>query len=115
MKKIKDIQSALTLFQEASIKQVEATEEGDYKTGNKSYDLITKAAAYLKEEGAITELKPLLCNSSVGARLWAACYLLPVYEKESLSVLEQIAKGSGIYSLTAETTMSEWKKGSLNF
>ncbi len=97
------------------MKQAEATEEGDYKAGNNYYNLITKAATYLKEEGAIAELKPLLKNSSVGARLWAACYLLPVYEQESLSTLEQIVKGSGIHSLTAETTISEWKKGNLNF
>ena len=113
--KITDIKSAITLFQEAAIKQVESTKYGDYKTGNKYYDLISKVANYLKEKDAIVKLKPLLYNPSVGVRLWSAYYLLPFYENESIAVLEQIVKESDIHSLTAETTISEWKKGNLNF
>ena len=115
MTKVTDIKSAITLFQEAAIKHAEATEEGDYKTANKSYDLIAKAVTYLKKEDAIAELKHLICNSSAGVRLWAACYLLPITEKESISILEEISKSPGILALDAETTISEWKKGNLNF
>jgi hypothetical protein len=35
--KIKDLNSALNLFEEASCKHAEATEIGDYKTANKNY------------------------------------------------------------------------------
>jgi len=115
MKKITDIKSALTLFQEAAINHEKATEEGDFKTGNKSYDLITKAVAYLKDKDSIAELKPLLSNSSVGARLWAACFLLPVVEKQSITVLDEISKSTSILALDAETTICEWKKGNLKF
>lgn len=115
MKKIKDIETALAVFEEASIKQTEATEQGDYKTGNKHYGEITKAVAFIKSENAIANLRPLLSHSSVGVRMWAACYLLPVDEKEGIKVLEQIAKSSGIHALTADTTLSEWKKGNLKF
>ena len=41
--KINNIKKALEIFEEASVKQAEATEQGDYKTGNKCYDRITKA------------------------------------------------------------------------
>lgn len=113
MMRISDIKSAITLFQEAANKQAAATESGDYKAGNKSYNLISKAAHYLKSEDAISELKPLLCSCPVGVRLWSAYYLLPLYEKECLSTLEKIVEDDGIHSLTAETTISEWKKGNL--
>ncbi|MEM0942125.1 MAG: DUF2019 domain-containing protein [Bacteroidota bacterium] len=115
MKKIKDIDTALAIFEEAAIKQAEATETGDYKTGNKHYDEITKAVAFIKNENAVESLKPFLSHSSIGVRLWAACYLLPVDEKQGVKTLEEIAKSSGIHSLTADTTLSEWKKGNLKF
>ena len=115
MKKINDIETALAVFEEAAIKQAEATEEGDYKTGNKRYNEITKATAFIKNEGAVDSLRQFLSHTSIGVRMWAACYLLPVDEKEGERVLKEIAKSSGIHSLTADTTLSEWKKGNLNF
>lgn len=113
--KIKDINTALQLFEEASIKQAEATEQGDYRMGNKCYDRITKAVAFLKSENAIGNLLKYLSSPSVGLRLWSASYLLLVYEKEGIKVLEEIIRSPGIHSLTAETTLSEWKKGKLKF
>ncbi|MEN1785785.1 MAG: DUF2019 domain-containing protein [Bacteroidota bacterium] len=115
MIKIKDIETALVVFEEASIKQAEATEEGDYKTGNKRYSEITKAAEFIKSEDAVESLKQFLSHTSIGVRMWAACYLLPVDEKEGKRVLKEIAKSSGIHALTADTTLSEWKKGNLKF
>ncbi len=115
MRKIKDIETALAVFEEAAIKQAEATEEGDYKSGNKRYNEITKAAEYIKSEGSIDNLRGFLSHDSIGVRMWAAYYLLPVDEKEGERVLKEIAKSSGIHALTADTTLSEWKKGNLNF
>lgn len=115
MMKIKDIRTALEIFEEASMKQAEATERGDYKTGNKCYDRINKAANFLKNENAICSIKEFLSSPFVGVRLWAACYWLSVNENEGTLVLEEIVKSSGIHSLTAETTLSEWKKGNLKF
>lgn len=113
--KIKDLKTALGIFKESSIKQAEATEKGDYKTGNKCYDRITKAANYLKKENAISSLKEFLSSDFVGVRLWAAYYWLSVDENEGTRVLEEIAKSTDIHSLSAETTLSEWKKGNLKF
>ena len=53
MMKIKDIQTALEIFEDACIKHSEATEQGDYKTGNKYHSKIMKAIAFLKNENAI--------------------------------------------------------------
>lgn len=112
--KIKNIDTALSIFEEASIKQSEAAETGDYKTGNKLYAKIVLAANFLKNENAISKLEIFLLHESAGVRLWSASYLLTCNEKEAVKVLESIEKSSGINSLTAETTLSEWRKGNLN-
>jgi Domain of unknown function (DUF2019) len=114
-KKIKDIQTALVIFEEAAAKQAEATETGNYKLGNKYYNEITQAAAFLKSENAVGSLRNYLSHPSVGVRLWAACYWLPINEREGITVLEEIVKRPDIHSLTAETTVSEWRKGNLKF
>ena len=105
----------MALFQEAATKQAEATENGDYKTANKNYDKIIDIMDYLKRENSVDRLHDFLSASSVGVRIWAAYYLLPTHEKESVKVLGEIEKGEGIHSLTAETTLSEWRKGNLKF
>lgn len=111
--KIKNLEIALALFEEAAIKHAEATEQGDYKTGNKNYKNIAKIIDYLKLNNQLPCLKPFLNNSSVGVRGWSATYLLPLFENESLKVLTEISNMQGIHSLTAKTTISEWQKGNL--
>jgi hypothetical protein len=113
MKNIKNTETALLQFIEAATKHAEATEQGDYKTVNKSYAIIVKAITFLKEQNEIEKLSEFLSHSSVGVRMWAATYLLPVLENEGLRVLKQIAGETGIHSFTAKITLSEWEKGSL--
>lgn len=112
---MKNIETALEFFLEASVKQVEATEIGDYKSANKYYDRIIKSTNFLKDENAIDRLLDYLSSPYVGVRLWSACFLLPLYEQKGIKILKDIAKTKGIHSLTAETTLSEWKKGNLKF
>jgi len=113
MVKFKDVKTALEKFEEAATKQAEATEQGDYKTGNKCYAIIAKVVLFLKEQNEIQQLSTLLNSDSVGVRGWAATYLLPIKEREAIRVLEQIARGAGIHSFIAETTLKEWRKGNL--
>ena len=113
--KINDIEEALEIFEEACIKQSEATEQGDYKTGNKYHSKIIKAVTFLKSKNAISSLKDCLSSPFVSVRLWSACYWLSVNEGEGIKFLEEIVKTPGINSLTAETTLSEWRKGNLRF
>jgi len=115
MKKIKDIAAALLQFEEAANMHADATEHGDYKTANKCYANIAKVISLLKEQDEMQKLSELLNHNSIGVRIWAATYLLPVLEDEGLRVLKQIAGGTGIHSLTAKTTVSEWEKGNLKF
>lgn len=115
MIKIKNVQIALEIFEDACIRHSEATDQGDYKTGNKYYSKIIKAVIFLKSENAIHSLRNCLSSPFVGVRLWSACYWLPVNEQEWIDILEEIIKNPGINSLTAEMTLSEWRKGNLKF
>jgi hypothetical protein len=45
--------------------------------------------------------------------MWAATYLLPIKEDAASKALEEIANDVGIHSLTADTTLIEWRKGNL--
>jgi hypothetical protein len=111
--KIKNLEIAFALFEESAIKHAEATEQGDYKTGNKNYKSIAKVIDYLKLNNQLLSLKQFLNHSSVGVRMWSATYLLPLVENESLKVLNDISNIPGIHSLTAKTIISEWEKGNL--
>lgn len=113
MKKITDIEIAMKQFEEAAIAHEQATEKGDYKVANKSYTIITKAIAFLKEKSDIDKLSKFLTHESIGVRSWAATFLLPVQEDEAILVLEQIANGDGIRSFAAKTVLSEWRNGNL--
>ena len=53
-------------------------------------------------------------HPNLSVRSWAAAYLLPVYEKESIEILEEIAKLEGLEALEAEILIKEWKKGNLH-
>lgn len=113
MKKIESIADALSEFEVAANNHAQSTEQGNYKEANKNYGKIIKAITYLKEHNAINELAIFIGHASVGIRLWASTYLLPVKESEAMKVLQQIVKKGDIHSLTAETTINEWQKGNL--
>ena len=109
------IQNAIDGFISYAKIQGIASNSGDSKIGNQAYNGIVKAYNYLKKEGAIDKIKYLLSNNDTSVKLWAACYLLQMYEEESLKVLEEIAKGNDIYAFSAKMTIEEFKKGNLSF
>ncbi|KGF42597.1 MULTISPECIES: DUF2019 domain-containing protein [Prevotellaceae] len=113
MESLKKIEAACRRFEEAAIKHAEATETGNYAQTNKSYQVIAKSARYLKETNSLKHLSKLLDSESVGVRMWAATYLLPIFERNAMQILQSIASGNNIHSLTAKMTIDEWEKGTL--
>ena len=111
MEKLVDIETALTIFEQAAVEHALATEQGDYKLANQSYSAITKSITFLKEQDVLTRLVKLLDHQSIGVRMWAAASLLPIKEADAITALEKISKEQGIHSLTAEMTLNEWKEG----
>ncbi len=113
MKNIADIKVALKLFEKSAINHFNATEIGDYKTANSNYNTIQSVVIFLKTQSSLELLSEFFFHPSNGVKLWAATYLLPIFEKESCEILKTIALGSGLISLSAKTTLAEWKKGNL--
>ena len=91
----------LKSFEEFCIKQTEYSWNGKSKKANYYYDQIFKVVNLLKE------------MNSLRVRTWAACFLLPVNEKQSLKVLKEISKMDVRGSYTAELVIKGWKKGDL--
>ncbi|MCK0155956.1 HEAT repeat domain-containing protein [Cellulophaga sp. F20128] len=98
----------------ATIHGMTTGEIPDSKIANLSYKGIVEAFEYIKNENAFTEMKALLSHENFKVRSWSARYLLNVYEKEALKVLEDIANGE-TNSFNAKMIIKEWKEGNLTF
>jgi hypothetical protein len=112
--KIDSLENAIEVFKSASIEHGKASEEGDYKVGNKNYYKIVDAAKYLNENDSVNELLQLLNHDNVSVQLWAATYLLEKHENEAIKLLTSISKKNIThYSFNAQMTLDEWKSGDL--
>lgn len=111
--RIKNVEIALQLFEEAAIKQGEASKLGKGKEANRYYDKIGTIVTYLKSNRCLERLSLYYTHPDLSVRSWAAAYLLPLYEKESLKVLKEISKMKVFGSLDAKLTIQEWKNGNL--
>lgn len=111
--KVRNTKEALSLFEDAAIKQGEASNAGENKKANRNYDKIAATISYLKKNGALNELATFYVHSNLYVRAWAAAYLLPLYERKSLKILKEIADMNIVGSLEAEMTIREWKNGNL--
>jgi len=107
---------ALSNFIQNASKHANATETGDYKAGNKYYNVIVKSINYLYRHDTLYLLFPCLEDPDIGVRMWSAYALLSIKEKECRHILEEIRDGdNGIHCVTAEYTLKEWEKGNLTF
>lgn len=111
--KIENVEEALKLFEDAAIKQSDASNNGKSKIANRNYDKIVSSISYLKNNDSLKELTRFYEHSNVFVRIWAASYLLPLYERKSLKILKEIADRNVLGSLEAEMTIKEWKNGNL--
>jgi len=104
-------------YSEAAKIQGQATENGDYKTGNKASDLIAAIYSELRNRGieAQRALLPLLKNDDPGVKLWAASHALDFSPIDGESVLESLISVGYFLGLCAKTTLDEWRKGRLRF
>ena len=116
MKTIENVEEALRLFEENSIKQAQTLEIGNYKLGNKCFDNIMKCLSCLYKQGKLDLLEPFLSHENAGVRETAAYAYLSVCPQKGEDVLSEIANGNyGFLSINAEMTLKEWKEGRLKF
>lgn len=108
-------ESAIGTIVDSAQKHSIASENGDFKTANKNYDLIKKAVEYLRKHNGIDELKGLLTHTEISVKIAASSYLLKHFEREAVKVLEEIANKSIPHkSFDAKMILQEWKKGNLD-
>ena len=103
----------LKSFEMFCIKHREESFEGNSKKANYYYNQIFKVVNLLKETNTLTSLSVFYSHSNIGVRTWAACFLLPVNEKQSLKILKEISKMKVTGSYTAELVIEGWKNGNL--
>lgn len=110
--KIKSVEQAIELFELHSLKQFATFDTGDYKTGNKSYDIAMDCINYLNEHHALETLRPFLKHEHPYVREFAAAVLLSSYQEECEAVLTELVKGNYRFaSLNAEIVLKDWKEG----
>ena len=100
-------------FVELCIKKGNADESGQYKIGNKCYSLLISYYYELKANGDLNSLMPLLKHEECYVRLWSAYFLLNTNKNEAEKTLKDLCQLKGLIGITAEMTLSEWKKGKL--
>jgi len=110
---IENVDEALCLFGEAAIKQEEAIRSGKSKIANRNYDKMRSIVIFLKNNKSLGRLAVYYVHPNLSVRAWAASYLLPLYEKESIRVLKEIVNMKTFGSFDAEMTIKEWKNGNL--
>lgn len=80
------------------------------KAANKIFEVVTE----LKDQDNLQYLVKFLQHDNDSVGLWGASYLLNVQEEIALNVPHTlIGKPKSLLSLSAEVTLSEWKKGTL--
>ena len=62
MKTIGNVDEALRLFEENSIKQAQTLDTGNYEVGNKCFDNIMKCLTYLYKQEKLDLLEPFLSH-----------------------------------------------------
>ncbi len=108
----------VAMYAKAAFEHGLASEVGNYRKANASYDLISAAFRELRRRGAgaLELLLPLLADERISVRVWAGAHALQFSPEQGTSVLEEIAKGpNGLHGFNAEMTLKEWRKGNLSF
>ncbi len=110
-----DIKSAINTIITSSQRHALASQEGDYKTANKNYDLMQKAVNFLRTNNGNDKLMELLKHEDVNVRVAAASFLLKHSEKQAIDVLEATtAMSIPNTSFNAKMVLQEWRNGNLN-
>lgn len=109
-----ELSKQLFRFETAALEHTEATVNPNHRKANRNHDIIMKSVTYLKDHGELLQLRQFLIHPSDGVKTWAASFLLFTdLKNEALSILKEIAQGSGFVASGAEMILREWAKGNL--
>ncbi len=114
MKRFKDVNEALALFEYYEEKGFDALDQyGDSKTLNRCQENICKILTYLKSNDSVYLLERFYNHPNIAVRIEAALYTLPLDEKKSLKVLQDVVKSGDKNAFEVKLTIKEWKNGNL--
>jgi hypothetical protein len=107
----------IALYRDAAASHGEFSENGNHRAANEAASLISAIYSELRRRGdeAQKALLPLLEDSAVGTRLWAASHALEFCSAKGEASLKQIASNRSLLGLSAATTLNEWRAGNLRF
>ena len=105
---MKDLDRAIKIYEEVAVKQGESMKIGADKTANKCYAFFSQAQAFTEKQTVLARLKRLLIHPSRDLRICAA-EVLPIFEKEALNALKQVAKSPEIGVISARHII--WLEG----
>jgi hypothetical protein len=112
-----EVNDLLKAYANAAAAHGRASTIGDYQTANAQHDVI--AAIYrelrARDESARRTLLSLLDHKDSAVRGWAASHALEFAPEEGQRVLLELSHDAGIWRLTAETILKQWRNGTLSF
>ena len=110
MRKIKNVEDALILF-ESNVDIIhECSKSGNYRKGNRAYDDLIQIEKYLFENNALDLLKQLYDDSNLWVRLAAAIAMAPFDDENAFNIVKKMTDGEGLYSFSAKRTLLNWDK-----
>lgn len=87
----------------------------DHNIVNKKHGLVQKSFKKIQKANLLSDLLPLLQSKNETVRLWVSSRLLPYYEKESRSVLEEIMRNSVVNNSSAKIILDTYDGKELKF
>lgn len=98
-----------------AISQGTYTESGRHKEANKSYDEVLSTFRKIRESSDSWQdaMIQLTHHAEPYVRLWSATHTLIIDAPNGENVLQELMVLPGMIGLSAEMTLIEWKKGSL--
>ena len=111
MRKIKNVEDALILF-ESNVDIIhECSKSGNYRKGNRAYDHVETIVKYLLENNALDLLKQLYEDPNLWVRLAAAIVMAPWDEINAFNIVKGIKEMDvDMYSFAAKYTLLNWKE-----
>ena len=107
-------EEAIKIFADAAIKHGEASEQGKYRVGNRSYKYLVLAVQFLRKKNQVDLLKRLLQHDDSGVRIWSATYLLfSSYKNIAEKILKKESLKTGLRAFSAEMVLKQWHEGAL--
>jgi hypothetical protein len=111
------VEGLVARYKNAASRHGQATQGADPSIGNAEAETLASAYRELRRRGSRPALLVLLESPDLGVRSWAATHAMDFAPSEGEPVLTALAesKESGLIGLSAEMTLTEWRKGRLRF